>query len=216
MTAKQPADDETTASGRSRVWVLLSPGLRDVAVLLTGAVLGLLAGPMVLGQLHPDAYRNLFIGARAERQAYQVELETHTRGWEVQFEQLNIDPDAPDIESWMEHYLETRDRQRQEIEEEYTALIESAKAAWEKRLRGIGQTLVLAGCVVLVIGGVLGGRLAYLKPRFITAVCAVLAVWLLLHAGRPELLGEVPAAFAAVVAAIAIIAALLPLPRGET
>ena len=238
MTAKQPAGDAATASGRSRVWVLLSPGLRDVAVLLIGAVLGLLAGPMVLGQLLPDAYRNMFIGGLAELRAIEMELERAEQAWEESVQgHLDLAGDDPDAATWLEGLEAQRDAELavlrdaldvargesdkpvDELDESVRSAVEAlhaAEADRERRLRGMGPALIMACVAVMLVGGVLGGRAAALKPRFITAVCAILAVWLLLHLGRPDLLDEAPAAFAAVVAAIAIIAALLPLPRGDS
>ncbi len=204
---------QKSATGSSeppqRIVMLPSPGLRDVIVVLIGAVLGLLAGPHVLGQVQPDAYRHAFLGGLGEKRA----LDELRESWEHTLTELGVPLDAErrDLESWQLDRLEARDEELAPFKE----AMDEAKAERKAQLQGTSRTLALAAATVLVLAGVCGGRLTRFKPRFVTAIAALLAVWLTLHLGRPDLLEPVSLPFTALVIALVIVAALLPLPSGR-
>lgn len=175
---------------------LPGPNHRDLYLIIAGIVVGLLLGPGVLGKLAPTAYDRLFVGAAAiEKEQREIEAQL-TR-------QIEGIVAAGASEAAVQEKLKEADRRQAVLRQE----LENAR---QQRV-GWSAGTVLAILIVMIIETLIDPRNLSLRARLATARYGLIALWLALLLAQPSMGRSLPLLFAGLLAAIALLAALLPL-----
>lgn len=207
------ASEPTPLDAAETVWPL--PDRRHLVLLVVGAVVGILLGPLVLGQISPKGYRALFFGDTQRAEIFQEELERIDR------ELQQLDSVAADVDVTPAAIEELRDdlaRQRE---------LAAASLRVELRRLAVGESsallvaLVLALLVVAIFEATISpkpserGRavLTPVQQRVTTIRYALLAGVLAIVLARPALLGEVSWVFVVLLLAVIAVAGFVPLGR---
>ena len=206
------AGEDTGASDASQRLATLSPfpDHRDLYLIIAGVVLGVLMGGAVLGNIAPSLYQRLFVGGQdalsqlQQRRAEQADKLKRLRGTDVSQTRLN-------------ERIAAFERELVPLKGRY----EKAVREHEQWLAGRMTALVLALAGVMVLevlaGPQLGAGRRVTVPRalnrLITIRYALIALWLALVIAQPRLLSQLPVLFTAMVLAVALIVAFIPLGR---
>ncbi len=204
----------------------LGPDHRDIYVLIVGLVLGLLAGPWVLGRVMPDVYQRAFVGAVEQRQAYQDhqrDIDEALDAFDAETARLIDSLEQTDVtDIAIEEKRSEREvaRQNYEIRQLASALplqsnLEAAQRGHLVRLEAMKLSLLLAVVVLMIFEAMLEPRstsgLAALRPRLATARYGVIAIWLALVLAAPVTLLNVQLLFVAGIVVVAVLPVILPL-----
>lgn len=193
------------------------PDRRHLALLGVGVLIGLLLGPMVLGQISPAAYRAIFTGDRGQVEQLEAAIDDLERQ-RSEVGRLAQQSDVTEV---------AVDELRQEIDREQ-AVIEKA-FAYEQLRYGLLESaslllaLVVALVVVSIFDATIGPRpgrsgRAVLTPmhgRVTTIRYALLASILAVLVARPLLLNEVSWVFVTLLLGVIAIAGFVPLGRRD-
>lgn len=205
--------NEPTPDAAQTVWPL--PDRRHLVLLAVGAVVGILLGPLVLGQVSPSAYRSLFFGDTQRLEIFQEEIERI----EQELEQLKSV--AAEVDVTPVAFDEPRDVLQREL-----ALVKTSRDLERRRL-ALGESialliaLVLALLVVAIFEATISpkpserGRavLTPVQQRVTTIRYALLAGVLAVVLARPALLAEVSWLFVVLLLAVIAVAGFVPLGR---
>jgi hypothetical protein len=207
--------NEPTPDAARTVWPL--PDRRHLVLLVVGAVVGILLGPLVLGQVSESAYRSLFLGDTQRAEIFQEELERIDREiQDVQRIAATVDVTPTAVEEMRADLL----RQRELAE---------ASLRLELRRLAVGESsalliaLVLALLVVAIFEATISpkpserGRavLTPVQQRVTTIRYALLAGVLAIVLARPALLAEVSWVFVVLLLAVIAVAGFVPLGRRD-
>jgi hypothetical protein len=177
-----------------------SPSSRDLYILAVGVLLGLLLGPAVLGRLHAPTYQRLFVG---HDRALQAQLDDATATYLDNRERLKaIDVTPVEIDA-------LDDRHVQQVE----PIVADIAAARLRHADGLMQLLgamVIAVLAVMVLEAVVPSAK---QAGLTTARYAILAMWAAIALAQPGLFARVPLLFTALLLAVAVAAAMVPLRR---
>lgn len=190
---------------------------RDLYLLVAGAVLGLVMGPAVLGQMAPAVYDRLFVGGG--------EL-----AHELAEQEASLREELERIGASGVTQIAVQEHEQQRMREMLPLRMELAtqQAEREGAIAGWMLALVVATVLVMVIESLVspqpsttaGGTRRAVVPlavsRLITARYALLAVWLALALARPMMLANLPGVFTVLLVVVAVAAAFVPLgPRKD-
>jgi len=176
----------------------------DLSLMVWGLVLGMILGPMVMGQLSPALYERLFIGTHIANDELGL-FDQQTQERLARLTQTGVTRAAVQ-------------EQQQQIEQQrltYEAGVERAADAYQHRLMGIMSSLIFAFILVLLVE-VLMGPVLIATGRGVLAKLAnvrsgLLAIWIVIALAQPKALGEVQLAFVVLLVAVGLAAATVPL-----
>jgi hypothetical protein len=205
--------EPTPLDAARTVWPL--PDRRHLALLLVGAIVGILLGPLVLGQVSPSAFRSLFVGDTQRAEIFQDEIAR------IDTELQRIASVAADVDVTPAAVTEMRDELQRQRE------LASATLRLELWRLEVGQAsalliaLVIVLLVVAIFEAVISpkpserGRavLTPVQQRVTTIRYAVLAGVLAIVLARPALLAEVSWVFVVLLLAVIAVAGFVPLGR---
>jgi hypothetical protein len=177
-------------------------GPRDLLLLILGLLAGFALGPGILGSLAPDLYDRLFVGSGPGlQQVQQVETER------LQLRQKLIDTGVTDTA------VQEFDRQTAAQLRDTIGPVMLARQQHRQQLDARLHALLLAVLAVVVLEALLPPAAADHRARLATARYALLALWLAITLAEPSALNRVSLLFVALVIAVALVAALVPLRR---
>ena len=193
------------------------PGPLDLVLLITGILAGLILGPNVLGQFLPGIYDKVFLGSLDA----QVQSDIFEQDTEQQRTQLNARLKATGVtEDAIAEAIAELVAQRETQAAAHRDAIIVARAQRLDFLRDRLTTLVLATLAIMILetvlapGGVGSARANRTLSRLATIRFAFMAVWIALIMAQPALLRSVPIVFAALLVAVGLAAAFVPLSKG--
>lgn len=185
-------------------------------LIVVGIVLGVLAGPGVLGRFAPDVHRDLFGGLTAEQsQLLDGKLQDHRDQMLDQLKRLEGTGVSKDrVQERLDEFKIEEDAIRADI----------ARQTQSARLQGVLPMLmaVMLGVVaVVLLESVLGpqvdkrGRAVVLPlhGRLVTVRYGLLAVWTMLVLAQPAALLAMNPVFAIALVAVALVVGLVPLGK---
>ena len=187
------------------------PDQRDIYLLAVGLIVGVLLGPLLLGQVAPRLYEAWFVGG-AEIRA-EIEQRQHEHDEAMQLLQATGVTDVAVSEAQAQFDRELAPRRAQ---------LQQAVDDHRRWLAGRLNALVIAVLALMVLEAVVsprpqGGGKAIINPalaRLITGRYALLALWLAVVVAQPRVLLEVAWVFVLLLLAVALAAAFVPLGRG--
>ncbi|MFW5682796.1 MAG: hypothetical protein ACOC1G_07305 [Phycisphaeraceae bacterium] len=205
--------NETPPDAAQTVWPL--PDRRHLVLLAVGAVVGILLGPLVLGQVSPSTYQSLFIGDTQRAEFFQREVERVNAELEnLESVAANIDVTPAAVEEMRDSLLREKQLAEMSLEVELSQLATGESIA-------LLIALVLALLVVAIFEATISpkpserGRavLTPVQQRVTTIRYALLAGVLALVLARPALLAEVSWVFVVLLLAVIAVAGFVPLGR---
>lgn len=173
-------------------------GHRELYLLVAGLLLGLLAGPWVLGRAAPDFYARTFVGGTTQlKELAQTQHELALRRAVV-------------LETKSETVLA-------DFELEAAAKVRPLIQAWEKAKLERSQELQrIMSAVALAIACIMGLEALLLgqwQHRAMSARYALMALWLAMLLAQPAMLAELPMVLVLLLVLVAGASVLLPLKR---
>lgn len=175
-------------------------GPGELYLLVLGLTVGLLLGPWVFGRALPGVYERWVRGVPGLLQAQLEQATLHYEESRATLEAIDV-TDVAIRELGDAHVARTQP---------IVAEIADAVGARAQRVRGWLAAIVVA---VAVAAAVEAAVLGPLQRRLATARYALLAAWIALAMALPEAAAPLPWGFALLLAAVAIVAALVPLRR---
>lgn len=176
---------------------------RDLYMLIAGLVLGLLLGPAVLGRLAPETYQRHF--GTIENAIIKLTVHDVSRQQvRQQIQSAGVDPDSPMASSALGDF-----ERRHAVDR-----LPYVQAVRQARLnQGRLIAVIIAVVVMMIIETLPDARSTTLRSRLATARYALVALTLALLMAQPSLWLGLPVVFLALLLAIALGAALVPLSR---
>jgi hypothetical protein len=178
--------------------LLPGPDHRDLYLVIAGILLGVLLGPAVLGRVSPATYDKLFVGAAAIQEERQA-LDT----------QLQRDIQRLAATGVSETAIQEKIQAAQAKQGEFQKQIEQAREGRAGRAAGIVVVLL----IVMILETLVDPRNLWLRARLATARYGLIAIWLALLLAQPALIRALPLPFIALLTAIALVVALVPLGK---
>ncbi len=180
------------------------PNASHVYLIVAGILLGVLAGPTVLGRFAPDGYRAVFDGP--DLTAIETEREDAEARFLADVEGIDVTPD----------YVQER---LDEIQMLAAAKIEDGQRRQLERAAVLVVALVLGLLLMMILEAVLApdtkpGEAAEVPPtlgRLITVRYALAGLVIAVLVGSPVLLWAMPKAFAVLIILVALVVGLIPL-----
>jgi len=180
------------------------PTASHVYLIVAGILLGVLAGPAVLGRLAPAAHRAVFDGPDVA--AIENEREAAEQRFLADVEGIDVTPE----------YVQERLDEIQMVAE---AKLEDGRRRQIERTAVLIAALVLGLLVAMILEAVLApdakpGERAEVPPslgRLITVRYALAGLIVAVLVGSPVLLWALPKAFAVLVILVALVVGLIPL-----
>ncbi len=191
------------------------PDHRDMYLLILGLIVGLVISPWIMGRFMSDvSHEKWYRGGGDKVDAYHEFMKTHRDQQRQKDTELldrlvatGVTKEAVDE---MRAKLAEDARQERLPHEAAVAVEQQARAAWQ---RGLMMALVVALIVLMLIEPVfeMQGPMAAIRRRLVTARYGVVAVWIAFALGRPHALEGISWGFAALLIAVILAAAALPL-----
>ncbi len=234
-TAPQPvkAQDVDVANRGDEATVLrlppgrrLGPDHRDLYVLIIGLVLGLLAGPWVLGRVMPGLYQRAFVGAVAQQKAYEQHERDITGALETFDAETRALLDNLKKTGVTDIALQEKQNQRDEARQQYEmrqiasglplqAQLENAQRRHTLQLAALKLSLMLAVAMLMVLEAMLEPRavtgLAASRGRLASARYGLVAIWLAMVLAEPTALVSAKLLFVVGLTVIALALVFMPL-----
>ena len=185
------------------------PDLRDLYLIIAGIVVGILLSGAVLGNIAPNLHQRLFVGGMQ----VQKNLEELREDKREQIEALKETDVSPVAVKEKLAAFDARDSQ-------LLRQLKQDRQAHQRWLMDRMTALVLAILAVMVLEAVVSPPLqrgAVSVPsavsRLVTVRYALIAVWVAMAVAQPAILRGVPMLFTALVIAIALAVAFIPLGK---
>ena len=178
------------------------PGYRELYLLVVGVIVGVLLGPGVFGHFNPAAYDEWFIGSgktepliREAQEKYEADIKSMTEAkiTPVAIEEIRIE---------FERRMAVLKAQRQ-------AKRDQAALA----LGGRANALLFAMVAMMILETLASADQAQLRSRLAIARYSLMAVWIALVMAQPGLILHTSVAFAGLVLLVAVLGAVIPMPR---
>ena len=180
----------STSQPSTAIWRrIVGPDLRDLLLLVVGVVLGIVAGPAVLGRVAPDTYHRLFTGAVAEYEALR-EFQDQRQAARQRVLSLNADT-----------VLENFDMQTRMEQRPLEAALDDALRGHREVHQGRMNALLLALVGVMVVESLLVSRSGNLVDamrygaRLASARYALAAGWLAMLLAVPAVMRPISVVF---------------------
>ncbi len=171
----------------------------NLILLAVGLLVGLLAGPFVLGRLSPSTYAKLFEAGEAQQKLEVFEEDAARRLHAAK--QIGVTGE----------YLPELQR---EIDVQRRELTRARDAARARNVQSYMTAVLLALVAIMVVEALQSHAGSLIARRLTTIRYALAAIWLALLLAVPQPLLQVSMLFVGLLIAIALIVGLIPLGRG--
>jgi len=195
------------------------PDPLDLVLIIMGILAGLMLSPNVLGQFLPEIYDRFFLGsvdAQVQSKIFDQVTEQHLKQMQDRLQATGV-TEAAIAEAIVELVA-----QRNAGAKSHGDAIIVAQAQRLAFLRDRLTALVLATLAIMILetvlapGGVGSVRANRMLRRLATVRYALMAVWVALILAQPDMLGSLPIVFVALLVAVGLVAALVPLTPTRT